>query len=233
MYGITFNNKHSYHDFGFYVESKSIQSPSKKKIKVEVPGMNGYYDFSTIASAGEIVYNNREITVKFGIPSKSKSILYIQYSDILAWLLDVGKSKLIFDDIKDYYFNAEVESTNTLEEVIRFGKLEVKFIAEPFKTSIDNVGADIWDSFNFEEDIVQTNEFDVVTMSTVSIYNAGRAVTPIINSSTIMSIIISGKTYNLLTGDNNILGLKLSSGYNDITINGTGHIKILFKKVRI
>ncbi|MCB2311602.1 phage tail family protein [Clostridium tagluense] len=233
MYGLTFNGKHSYNDFGIYLESKSLQAPSKKKIKVDVPFMNSTYDFSTIGSGGEIVYNQRDIVVKFGISSRNKETLYSVYSDVLQWLLDIGKSQLIFDDINDYYFLAEVESITSFEEVLRFGKFEAKFIAEPFKISIDYVGDDIWDTFNFLEDITQYNEFDIIGTKLIKLYNIGRAVAPIITVNSNMSIIIGGKSYNLQVGDNNIFGLKLQTGDNWITINGNGHIKISFKKVRL
>jgi len=229
--GLKFNNKHSYFDYGLLMESKSIQPPSKKKIKVDVPGMNGSYDFSTIASGGEIVYAERNIKVLFGLPTRNKQQLYVLYSKILEWLEDTSQAQLTFDNISDYYFIAEIESIPTFEEVYSFGKLEVTFTCEPFKTSINLAGSDVWDTFNFEEDVVQDMNFNVVSTKVVSVYNAGRLITPIINSNAAMTVTISGKTYNLGIGDNKIYGLKLQNGYNSIVINGTGLVKFLFRKV--
>lgn len=230
MYGITFNDKHSDEDFGFYVESKVIQSPAKKKIKIDVPGMNGDYDFSTVNSNGEITYDTRDITVNFGIATKNKQLLYIKYTKLLAWLLDAPKSELIFDDIRDYYFIAEVEQTSTLEEVLKFGKVAVKFIADPFKTGVDYAMDNLWDTFNFEEDYLQDGDFDIVGTKTVTIYNPGRFVIPTINVNAAMSIIYNNITYNLVTGDNKVYGFKLVNGANSLVINGSGHIKFLFRK---
>jgi len=193
--------------------------------------MNGFYDFSTIGSNGEIVYNQREIIIKFGIDTANRKALYVQYSKILEWLVDVGQTQLILDEINDYYFIGEVENIPTFQEIIMFGELEVKFTCEPFKTSIGYVGNDVWDTFNFEEDVVQDMSFNVVSTKTLSIYNAGRLITPIINSSAAMTAVIGGKTYNLGIGDNKIYGLKLQNGYNSIIINGTGLVKFLFRKV--
>lgn len=233
MYGITFNGKHSYNDFGFYVESKVIQSPAKKKIKIDVPGMNGNYDFSTVNSNGEITYDTRDLTINFGISSKSKPELYTKYTKFLAWLLDVPKSKLIFDDISDYYFMAEVETTTTLEQVLKFGKVAVKLIADPFKTGVDYAVDNLWDTFNFEEDYMQTGTFDVVTTKQILLYNPGKATPVTINCSVAMNIVIYGTTYNLVSGDNKIYGLKLLGLYNYIKINGTGKIKFTFRKVSL
>ena len=74
--GVAFNSKHN-KDFNIAMERKSIQSPSKKKIKDSVPFMSGSYDFSTIGSNGEITYNEREIAVTFGLPANNKEQLQV------------------------------------------------------------------------------------------------------------------------------------------------------------
>ena len=125
--GVTFNGKHN-NELNIVMKKKTIQSPSKKKVKDSVPFMNGSYDFSTIGSNGEIVYSERDITITFGLPAETKEQLQVMYSKVLEWLVDVGKQKLIFDVMKDYYFLAEAEETTTFEEVMEFGRLEVKFV---------------------------------------------------------------------------------------------------------
>lgn len=227
--GVTFNGKHN-KDFNIAMERKSIQSPSKKKIKDSVPFMNGSYDFSTIGSNGEITYNEREIAVTFGLPANNKEQLQVLYSKILEWLVDTGKQQLIFDDIKDYYFMAEVEDVTSFEQTMEFGKLEVKFVANPFKYSIYYIGNDIWDTFNFEEDRVQDVSFDIVSNATISLYNPGRSTKPVINCSSNMTITKGGITYNLNTGDNKPYGFFLNSGENSLIINGNGTINFTFRK---
>jgi predicted phage tail component-like protein len=227
--GFAFNNKHNYNDMGLVMHSKSIQPPSKKKIKESVPFMNGSYDFSTVATNGEMTYNEREITVVLGMPTDTKERLQIIYSRTLEWLSDSGKCNLIFDDIQDYYYVAEVEDASTFEEVVNFGKLSVTFTAYPFKSSVDYVG-DVWDTFNFEEDVVQDVEFDVTGSKNVQIYNAGRTISPKINCNATMTAATNGYTTNLKMGDNSDWRFKLKNGTNDINITGTGHIKFIFRK---
>lgn len=231
MNGYLFNGKHSYNDIGLIMESKSIQPPAKKKIKVDVPFMNGTYDFSTVGSNGEIIYTERAIKVVHVLPAWSKANLHALYSRALEWLQDVGQRQLIFDDISYFYFMAEVESASTFEEIVTFGKLTVVFIAEPFKTGLAFVGSTLWDTFNFNEDLIQDSSYDVVVTQTVSIYNPGRLVTPTINCSVPMSIVFSGVTYALIAGDNVPYGMKLLNGDNTLVINGTGHVSVLFRKV--
>lgn len=231
--GLKFNGKHSYWDYGLLMESKSIQPPSKKKIKADVPGMNGSYDFSTIASGGEIVYTERSITVRFGLPTKSKTKLYILYTKVLQWLEDTPKNQLIFDDVKGYYYIAEIENMPTFDEVFCFGKLEVTFVAESFKTSLDFIGNDIWDTFNFLEDYMQTVNYTVYSTLTVTVYNKGRLIVPIINVSANMTVLVGSKTYNLVAGDNKVYGLKLQNGANELIFNGNGTAKVIFRAVSL
>lgn len=230
MIGFTFNDKHNYKDYGLILESKQILPPAKQKIKQTVPFMNGTYDFSTIGTNGEPVYGEREVTITLGLPTRSKENLHVLYSKILQWLQDTGQQKLIFDDICDYYFLAEVEDFSEFEELIRFGKLRVTFVCHPFKSGINLEGSDIWDTFNFEVDVAQDTEFDVTGSTTVNIINVGRIITPTLNVNTSMSLIFNSKTYNLTIGDNKFYDFKLANGDNSITINGTGHIKFLFRK---
>lgn len=227
--GCTFNNKHN-NDIGLVMHSKSIESPPKKKIKETVPFMNGSYDFSTVGSNGEITYSERKITAIFGLPAESKEALQVLYSKALEWLVDVGKSKLVFDVIKDYYFMAEVEETSSFEELMEFGKLSVTFVAEPFKYSVDYVGANIWDTFNFEEDYIQDSVYDIVGSKIITLYNPGRTTRPVINCSVAMTLIQNGKSYSLVSGDNKLYGFYLNTLGNTLTINGTGRISFIFRK---
>ena len=231
MRGFTFNGKHNYDDFNLPMDSKSIQPPAKKKIKVDVPFMNGTYDFSTVGSNGEIIYTERAIQVVLGFPTQSKAELHALYSRALEWLQDVGKCQLIFDDISYYYFMAELENASSFEEMRIFGKMAVTFTCDCFKMGLNPVGATLWDTFNFNEDVLQDSSYDVVGTKTINLYNPGRLVKPVINCSVPMSIVFAGKTYPLIAGNNTPFGLKLLNGNNSIVINGTGHIGFLFHKV--
>lgn len=229
---VMFNGKKSYDDFQLGFESVNIQPPSKKKIKESVPFMNGSYDFSTVGSNGEIVYGERVIKVRFNLFEKNRGALYVKYSQVLEWLLGAGQAELIFTDMPDTYFLAEVEEAPDFEEVVkRLGKLEVTFIAEPFRYGVNYEGSDIWDTFNFETDYVQNTEFDITDSATVTIYNPGRPVIPTINVNAAMFVTLNNYTVALQQGDNVDRNFMLLPGANTIDIIGTGHIKFIFRKV--
>jgi phage-related protein len=146
------------------------------------------------------------------------------------WLQDTGKQQLIFDDIPDYYFYAEVEEISNFEEILNFGRITITFIADPFKKGINEVGNEAWDTFNFETDYMQDIEFDVNGTKTISLYNPGRIVAPLVNCTSSITVINNGYTANFIAGDNKDWRLKLQPGANTLSINGTGHIKFIFRK---
>lgn len=230
MKGFSFNNRHSFNDFNIYVEKISIQPPAKKKIKVDIPFMNGSYDFSTVGSNGEIIYQPRDITISLGFLVNDKRMLHVKYSEFLTWLFDTGQNKLIFDDIPDYYFIGEVESSPKLSDFLRLGRMEMVFTCEPFKYGINEEGNAIWDTFNFETDYLQDTEFDVSGTKTVTIYNPGRLIMPVINVDNSMSITYNSNSYSLVNGDNKLYNFKFANGANKVTITGTGHIKFKFRR---
>jgi predicted phage tail component-like protein len=230
--GFSFNGIHN-EQMKVVMNSRIIQSPAKKKIKDSVPFMNGSYDFSTVGSNGEIVYSERQITINIGIPAETNEELQLVYSNLLNWLVDTGKHELIFDDLDDYYFLGEVESATKLSEVMEYGSFEVTITADPFKKSKEYVGSDIWDTFNFEEDYVQTNTYAISGSKSITMNNPGRTVRPLINCTATMTLVKDGKTYNLAKGNNNIYGLDFKTGVNTMTVSGTGTIKILFRKESI
>ena len=229
---VMFNGKKSYDDFQLGLESISIQPPSKKKIKESVPFMNGSYDFSTIGSSGEPVYSERNIKARFNLFEKSRDLLYIKYSNVLEWLLDTGQDQLIFTDMPDYYYLAEVENAPSFEEVIsRLGIMEVEFVAEPFKYGADYEGdGKLWDTFCFETDALQNTSFDVAGSLNIVVVNTGRSIIPQVIVSGDMSCILNGYTAVFITAKDKDYKFKLQPGENQITINGTGNIEFKFRK---
>lgn len=217
---------------GLYAENKIINAPPKKKITDSVPFMHGVYDFSTVGSNGEQVYDTRTITVTLRIIAYSVEESYIRYRQALDWLMDSGKQQLKFDFMPEFYFMAEVQDAPSWDKFLRYGLLTVDFVCDPFKYSTSYMGDDIWDTFCFLTDYTQcTNEFTINGATLVTMYNNGRLITPVINCSTAMALSFNGKNYALLSGDNKPWGLKLQNGKNDLTFYTpiTGTVKILFR----
>lgn len=230
--GITVNGKHSFKDFGLLLQEFEIGSPDKSKVVVKIPYSSRQVDFSTIM--GFQPYERRTLVFNFNFYDESSMIqLQDRRRHVLNWLMETnGDTPIEFDLIKNYYFLGEVITGPEAEMAWNAtGTLKVTVDAHPFKISKFLEGNDIWDDFNFPEDIAQNVEYDVITEATVSIYNVGfNPVEPTIVTDSKMEMIIDNVTYNLEKGENKLDGLILNVGKNEIQLIGTGHVNIEFRK---
>lgn len=234
MYGIEFNGKHSFKDFGVTIAEKNIGYPDKEKIKEKVPFSNIEYDFSELY--GEQTYTTRLISFAFNVIERHKLndtvLINMLETKLSNWLLGGnGKQRLYDDSMPGYYYLAEVESGLNFSELWNHGTLVVEFNAYPFMIAELHEGHDIWDDFNFELDIAQTTDFEVNGQIEVTLYNVGTpVVVPEIETSGEMQIKKDGVTYTMPSGKSKSTDFKLQPGENDLIITGNGTIKFLFFK---
>lgn len=231
IHGIRKSDKHSYYDFGLIMIDRTIETPSKNKIKVNIPYTNGYYDFSNLY--GEATYEERKLTYKFRLKGSNIKSVNNKYTNILKWLTD-GKQEPLFDDLfKGYYFLAECEGDVNFKELDtnkKFATIEVTFNAYPFKISTMQDGHDTWDDFNFELDMVQDTKFIVNGTQSVKLYNNGSiAINPTIVCSSDMQIKKGSNIYNFKQGTSKSI-FKLDKGLNDLIIIGNGTIEFKWYK---
>jgi predicted phage tail component-like protein len=226
---IIFNGKGNLTDFGTFLIDFNPQPPAPKIIKADVPFMNGAYDFSTVATNGEMVFTEREILCSLDFPCDSKTAMLTKYSQLLEWLLST-KGELIYTAEPNMKYIARVEKVPSFSTFSsKDGTLTFSFIADPFKYGVDFEGNKPWDNFNFEADLIQDTEFDISGTQIIKIFNPGRAVIPLINcSSRNMTALLGTYTTNLTTGDNKDWRFRLNPGENQITVTGTGKIKFIF-----
>lgn len=222
------NNKGSYKDFGITIKSKAIGNPQKKKIKEEVPFMNGTYDFSSIY--GEQAYTERELTYVFNIIGLDKTQMNMRKIQVMDWLMEGGKSPLYDNVIPGFYFLAECEDISFSEKG-RVGELTAKFIAYPFKISDSNEGNDIWDNFNFELDYAQEVKFKVSGSRNIELYNPSSiSIVPTIVGKGNITITQGTSNYLFNEGTTKDWRFSLSKGVNNLTLKGSGEVEFIFRK---
>lgn len=229
MLGIYLNNKHSFKDFGLTIKSKEIEIPKKNKIKETIPFMNGSYDFSNLY--GGPTYSERELKYVFNLKARNKIELNSKKIAITNWFMENSIKKTLFDDaIPGYYFLAECEDINTNESG-NYIDLSVTFMAYPFKIGDSYEGNNLWDSFNFETDILQDRSYEVNGSSTIDLYNLSAIdIEPVIISSSQFEIVLDNKTYIVESGESKDYRFKLKKGNNQMTLKGTGTIEFRFRK---
>lgn len=178
-YGIWFNGHHS-SEFGLrVVEGKRISFPTKQKALVPIPYSSTVYDYTSVV--GTQAYGERTFVIPFNIEGsdQEKESMYVKWTSIVNWLTSTVKKTPLYDDImKDYYYMAEVINAPDFEEFRLRGVLTVEFTCYPFRIAKLAEGNDLWNPFNFELDVAQRVDFDVLRttfkpMSLGSLVNVG------------------------------------------------------------
>ena len=230
MYGITYNNKHSFNDLGLTVlNTRVIETPSKIKITETIPFSNITYDFSNLY--GGNCYTERQLEYEFLIKAHNSTELEFKRMEVDQWLLSSNsKTPLIDDNMLGYYYKAECISTD-FEDMNNIGKLKAIFTAYPFKISSEYEGNNLWDSFNFELDVLQDTKFTVNGTSSVSIYNSSVIdIEPEIIAPSGFEMTLDNKKYTVEAGASKDYRFKLKKGANNLTLKGNGTIEFKFRK---
>lgn len=227
FYDFTFDGKRPA-DFGrnICVQSRDIGFPNKTKIISSVPFSNAIYDFSTIY--GDQNYSEREIKYVLNVIDVNQFTtqrMHALKTQLINWLMKPNQKVPLYDDsLPGYHFLGEVQSENSIVDNYRFGEFTITFTCYPFMIKDLAEGNDIWDSFNFETDVAQITEYDIVDSKTITLINVGiQTAYPEVTCSSDMAVSIGSTTYELKAGIST--GLPLAVDANTLVINGNGHIK--------
>lgn len=209
MKGILFGNKHSYDDWGLVLTDKTLGLPTPKTSSVDVEGADGSIDTSEVL-AGEIKFSNRKLEFEFTMTSD-----YDEYNEIITEIanyLHGRKLKIILDEDDGYYYYGRC-SINQWTSDKRIGKIVITCDCEPYKYSL--------------RPLITTANISGKTY--VKVFGKRMTVTPIINVSNDMDIIVGGKSNRLYVDkDNVIFDLFIKEGVNTLTFDGSGEAKISY-----
>ncbi len=184
--GLTFNGKHSYHDFGLRMHSKNRPILPEPYIAVEeVPGRDDVYDYSAVNPDKREKYKPRPHDIDFGIIESDPRILRIRAHKIAAWLA-CGEKQLIYDDETAVFYLGKVVNRLDLEtQVTALKMFTVSFRTRPFAFSrvksneAIQYGQGLQYGYGYKYGMVPTI-FTVAGNTAYSIYNPGWFVKPII-----------------------------------------------------
>jgi hypothetical protein len=238
---LEFNGIKTYDDLGFVINDISIGNPSPILIHQRVPYQNGVYDFSEIN--GNVAYTTREIKVQLKLEKYEvrQAVLNTLYYQLVNKFMSITFSGLEMTDLKiswlEGVFQARVSNISDFKLLEEERIIELTFIAQPFRTWEEYEGNDIWDTFNFETDIAQSNKIILTNANTdITLYNLSVVrVQPVIKCSKEMSIIFKQIVYNLKSGYNSNV-FWLEKGINEhiniecVIGNGTETIEFLWKR---
>ncbi len=213
--GVLIGTKHTYKDFGLYVESKDIPLPTPKTNYVDIPYADGSIDLTE--ALGEVKYNNRSITINlFTIKPIQK---WEQYKTELANYLHGKKFKIIFDADDQFYYvgrvSIEEQSCNKL-----LGKIVLKCDCEPYKYKIKETVL----TYN-------VNNTNINTCREISIKNSRMTVIPTIETNKPLVIKFEEKEITINEGKHTLLDVVFKYGINKIKLSADDAIvKITYQE---
>lgn len=232
-HSITLGDKITWDDWHLIPKSRPLfNPPSVKTNYIEIPGGDGSLDLTT-ALAGRPVYKNRTGSWEFYVENGFKDWAVL-YSEIMTYLHG-KKLKAILEDDPDYYYEGRF-AVNAWKSDPNWSIITIDYEVAPYKRSLVAAGNDwLWDTFNFETDVIRSYENLPVSGSlTVVVVGDSMPVPPTIVASTAgMTVTYNGDTYNLNKGSNYISELTIQEGENTFIFGGTGSITILYERGRL
>ena len=208
-----------------------IGYPDKTKTRIRIPNSNIYYDYEKVF--GDL-YEERTLEYDFLVmlPNalSEEDMEYIK-SQVINWLTPGVEHRIEDSAIPFYYFIGEISSAPEWSQDNGYGTLKVKINCYPYKISVDDMADDLWDSFDFNNDVAQFLEFEVNKETTERIYNASStAVSPKLIVTGNVTVEAHGEKVTLNAGTYTETEIKLNVGWNDVKLSGNGTIKFSFHK---
>lgn len=229
---IQFANKQSLADFKLSIAEINVGYPNKVKNRIKIPNTNIYYDYASVF--GDL-YEERILEYTFliaGPYALNEAEMERYKADVANWLMP-GQEHYLFDSaIPFFYFVGEVQNGPEWEQVDNgYGTFKVKFSCYPYKIKQDDEFDDLWDSFDFENDIAQDLSFTVNGEKEIKVYNTGSvAVYPKLVVTGQVEISVNGFSHTYTAGTYEDKLWKLARDLNTLTLNGNGTLEIHFHK---
>lgn len=225
MNGVWFNELHT-EDLKLIL-SETIISPPKIKTKyIKIPGMDGIIDLTEFD--GNIHYDNRTIKFIFNVDYANK-----YWKSIISEVnnkLHGRKMDIIMDDDPAFIWHGRVTVKNQ-DKYCRTGKIEIEVDADPYKYSrFTSLEEKEWDSFDFENDIMQClKDVEINGDTEIEVIGYRKNVLPVIYAAGTVSVVCNGTKTELAEGKNKILNIVIKEGRNIFHFSGKGTISIEFR----
>lgn len=228
-HSITFNDeRNTWDDWHLIPSSRPVFLPPPVRTKyLTIPGSNEVVDLTEVLT-GRPMYDPREGSIEFIVDNGHDEWVDI-YSSVLNYLHG-QKLKAILEDDPAYYYEGRF-SVNTWKSDSYYSKITIDYYVHPYKKELaSSLEEWLWDPFDFETGIIRDYANLVVDGTlTVKIVGSDMPVTPIITSSSEMTLEVNGKKYSIKSGTNPIYGLTLGSGTYTFVFTGTGTISVEYR----
>lgn len=231
-HSITFGDKNTWDDWHLIPSSRPLFNPPSTKTQIiDIPGGNGQID-QTEALTGYPVYNNRSGSNEFYVANGYKS-WDILYSEIMNYLH--GKKMKAFLEDDPYFYYEGRFSVNQWKSDKYYSIITIDYDVYPYKKEHESSLEDwLWDPFDFECGIIREYK-DILVSGEFSLEILGRnePVVPIISvrsaGGTGMSVVASGKTYELKDGTNVNPNIVIGESSLTLLFKGQGTVSVEYQ----
>lgn len=227
--GISFNDIHSFKEWGLKLKGIRIGLPEEKTAFIDVTGMNGQLDLTETQNGG-IVYGMRDLEFIFD----ARNCNYQNWSWLLSKIarsIHGGKKKIVLDTDPEYFYTGRCAVSTTKSNEVK-AEIIVTCKCDPFKmTSTSENGDWLWDPFSFIDGVIR----DIAGL-TIDSPNSWQKV-PVygwtynealeIRSSDAMKLQFNNQEYDILAGANIMVQFDIQEGENDLYFKGHGTITII------
>lgn len=214
MRGVKFGIFHSYSFYNLILNSKEIGSPEVKTNHIEIPGADGYIDFTNFF--GEPKYKNRKLVFHFTVNHAVGIDKYLSTYQNVHTILHGKAMKITLDEDPDWYYYGVVH-VGDYQCNRNIATFDIECDCEPYRIEA--------------AETVVSQYVDGVAQ--ISLYNSKRRVVPTITSDSELLYKYDGVYYNPGSGTFTIPEIELKDGYNYVEVTGVGNVTFTYRKGRL
>lgn len=169
--GIQFNDFNSVNE-GLHLLDRQAPSPDEKEIIESIPYSQGVLDFSMLL--GERVFNNRQLSYELisdKMPYKQRKSLERR---IKRLIVPKGEGNLYDTHDLGYYWRGKCSSVEVEDNAeFKYLIIRISFNVYPFLIRNKRYFDDVWDDFDFENDVANWTKHTVIGVKTITLVNSG------------------------------------------------------------
>ena len=227
---------HTLHDWGLAIGNNNcVGDVEQEKYYVDVPGADGFLDFSETIT-GRRIFKNRQISIELG-GKKPRNDWDIFVED-LRNLIEGREVKIIFDNDSGFYWTgrASVQGFDRNREIGTFTLTVPK--ADPYKYNVADSTEDwLWDSFDFEDGIIDEGTKITIKSGETKTYTIVPDRMPFVPTIYVnvlgaagLKMTANGENYTLIKGKNRFADVVVNTEDVTLSFTGAGTFSIQYRR---
>ena len=226
--------KNSWSDWYLIPSSRPVFSPPSPKLKfVDIPGMAGQLDISTVLTNGYPIYENRSGDLEFVFAVEDHNLWISTFDEMMIFFKDSNIQAILEDD-PDYYYEGLFNLTTWRSEK-KYSMVVISYNVNPYKKIRFTEGENwLWDPFDFEDGIISdyynVELADPLVPVVLPIIGGAQRIIPIFRVTGTASVIFKDVIYVLNSEKVIIPDIVIEQGVNVLTFLGEGSVTVEYRE---